>query len=138
MEIKTYWEDLSDYKKLIDKCWSQPPQEMFEYAFAPSEKYPIKFRFLRENENLISAVMIYFLGEKIYGISAMATDPEYQGKGYGTKLMQKVHEEFKGLFLLKVRKEKSGFYSKLGYKIVSSDDKNHFMCFLNNSEVIDF
>ena len=62
------------------------------------------------------------------GVSDVAVDPDYQGRGYALKLQQFVLEycqtHYKSCSLLPLYTDKAGVYTRLGWQIYESDNSN--------------
>lgn len=72
---------------------------------------------LEDQGKLVSSLIVYNLGEGIYGIGSIATPPECRRQGYASRLTESVSEELeeqaKAIFLFADIKPE--FYEKLGY-----------------------
>ncbi len=76
-----------------------------------------------QNKSFVSVIT---LSKNVFSIHELITQKEYRNKGFGTKLMNKVHRKYNGLFIVKTITAKR-FYEKLGYKYIG---KNIFI-FIN-------
>ena len=90
----------------------------FDVAFSPD-----RCRCIEENGKIVSA--LYWLDcqwecQKIAYIYAVATDPQYRGKGLASRLMEDTHAQLKELgyagAVLKPAKGLFPFYERLGYQ----------------------
>jgi GNAT superfamily N-acetyltransferase len=77
---------------------------------------------LFENQHLISVVSLFRNGH-LAQFRKFATEVDYQGKGYGTKLLRYLMEEAKllkiNLLCCDARLSAIGFYEKFGMKVAS-------------------
>lgn len=124
--------DIKEFVDLLDLVFNKPPRNIPELSLKSLAKYPTEFVFSKLEDKIIAGVMIVKLGDNIYGIENMVVHPDYQGKGYGTQLMDLTHKKYKGLFLLRTREAK-GFYKKFGYIPINDREMVY-----SNKEIIDF
>ncbi len=129
---------IEQYKELTEKCYPAPPKSFFSEIKSIVQKYPHRLEHIMEEDKMIGGCFVLELGKNIYGISGVVIDPKYQGKGYGKKLMEKIHKEDRGIFILKCNQNIKEFYLKIGYKVIKQKGGKNYMVYINNSEVIDF
>ena len=90
------------------------------------EKCRENIEYLKDGENIASYLFLLpckIGGEKAKYIFAAATKKEFQGKGYMSRLLEKVKEENKLLFLRPATKELIGFYERFGFKEITATAK---------------
>ena len=87
------------------------------------KRNPDLFLIGKENEKVIAVVMGAFDGRRGY-VHHLAIDPDYQKKGYGKMMIDKLFETFHikkvhkvHLFIEKNNKEVADFYKKLGWEV---------------------
>jgi len=100
------------------------PNKPFDYVKLPNDKSGKHFG-LRIDRKLVSIVSVFENDNKIQ-FRKLATIIEFQGNGYGTKLIQHIIElgaQQKCISIwCNARVEKTGFYLKFGFK----ETKNRF------------
>jgi hypothetical protein len=135
------------YAEILDDCFPNPPKNVTELTMKIMSKYPfdvvtnkhsIYDNGLGKTKKVISSFcMVVKISDGFYGISNMVVDPQYQGCQEGTNIMEKIHNRYEGIFILKTSKAK-GFYEKLGYIPVYEDDIHTIMVFVNDKSKIDY
>ena len=113
--------ELQRYIHILDSAFNKPPRNVPELTMEVISKYPCDFLIYKD-----CGVMIVKLGEGVYNICNMAVRAGFQKKGLGSFLMDKIHTEYKGLFILKTSKAQ-GFYKKYGYTTIAKDKGSHIM-----------
>lgn len=83
---------------------------------------------MKNGEVISCAVVTDF--KNMYGISMMYTNPEYRELGEGKKVMEAIHNKFKGIFIL-TSQNAGEFYKKIGYVKV-----NDFYIYSNKEGVV--
>jgi len=125
--------DLENYSMILNLCFNKPPKTVPEYIQKYiMTKYPVDII----NYKNIAYCIVVKVNEGVYGIGWVAVHPTMQFKGYGKKLFEKVHKKYKGIFITKAIKKSVGFYKKLGYKSVYSDDKHSILVYVNSKGAI--
>jgi len=88
---------------------------------------------LKVDDKVVSFVSFRLKNPQTFWISHICTNPDFQGKGYGAKLMQKAEEIAKerGAKVVVLETEKQAdwavnFYLKNNYKILSDEDLKIF------------
>jgi len=104
---------IDEIKSVLDKVYPNPPRDTSVKALKILESEDAELITIEDKKTIVGFAIRNRLAEKIYKIDFVVIIPEYQGKGYGIKLMDKVHSE-NGLYLLESRNKKE-FYMKLGY-----------------------
>lgn len=85
--------------------------------------------------NVVSAVTVLPIGKRVYAILYTATKKEHRNKGLGRKLMEQVHQNYQGTFLLRTRDAKE-FYHKLGYRTFKVSETHTYMAYSNDDAPI--
>jgi ribosomal protein S18 acetylase RimI-like enzyme len=87
------------------------------------DKNPQLFLVGKINQKIIGVVVGGFDGRRGY-VHHLAVDPDYQKRGYGTRIMDELNLRFRKLgvhkvhlFIEKYNKEVVNFYQKLGWEI---------------------
>ena len=111
-----------------------PNRNVPEKVQKRSENENLDFVFLYDKGKMVGAVSIIHFSENIFGIYYTTIHPDYRGRELGSKLMEKVHEEFKGLFLLTTR-DASSFYEKLGYTTFKKSETHSYMVYSNSDKL---
>ena len=91
--------------------------DFFRVAYAPE-----RCKYFEENGEVISALYWFdceYDGGRLAYIYAVATHPDYRGKGLASRLLEETHDHLKGLgyagCVLKPAKGLFPFYERLGY-----------------------
>ena len=127
--------DYIKYIDAIDACFNKPPMTVPEHISSNiMTKYPTKI----VTYNNKAFCILVFISDGFYGISWVATKPENQKQGYGRKLLEQIHNEYKGVFVTKAILNAERFYEKLGYKSVFKNDKHSIMFFVNDPNKVIF
>lgn len=124
---------ICDYIKALDEVFSNPPKTVPEHCMKILGKYPVDFVTV-DNK---SFMMVIKISDGFYGISWVLTKKEYQGKGYGRLLMEKVHMNYKGVFITKTRTA-TKFYEKHGYTKVFDDGDHSILVYINDKDKVIF
>jgi len=77
-------------------------------------------------DSVIGGLTIVESDKGIGSIMYMCVEPNCRSKGIGGKLLQQLHEDFKGLITLRTRNAES-FYLKHGYKTIGDNGQHKFM-----------
>jgi N-acetylglutamate synthase-like GNAT family acetyltransferase len=125
------------YMEIIEKCYNKPPNTYLSYLRRIIEKYPTIFKDIKNDNEIVACACVVILNNGFYGISSVAVLPEFQKRGFGLKLMKKIHDDIKGIFLLRTRTAKK-FFQKVGYTEFFKNDTHSFMIYSNEENVIDF
>jgi ribosomal protein S18 acetylase RimI-like enzyme len=125
MEVENF--NIEYYNEVID-LWKKTgisvgSSDKVEEIKIMLNKNPSLFLIGKINDNVIAVVMGGFDGRRGY-VHHLAVDPNYQKKGYGKILMDRLMEKFRQmgvhklhLFIEKYNKEIINFYLKLGWQI---------------------
>lgn len=114
--------------RLLQRAFPQTPVDYFPRRTFFDQSYRLENTFILQIDGkIISTLHVFFYymwmsGKKvpIAGIANVATEPEYQGKGYGTKIMEEVHRfitEETDVDASVLFTGTPGFYERLGYKL---------------------
>lgn len=120
------------YKELTELCYPNPPRDFFTKIMKTKDKYNGKIHYVAIRDKIIGGALVFELGKSIYGISGVVIHPEFQGKGFGNKLMREIHNMNKGMFLVSVNEELKNFYTRLGYKNLDDKGNKILMYYLND------
>lgn len=124
---------LCEYVKALDQVFNDPPQTVPEHCMKILNNYPVDIVTIDD----ISYMMVVKIHEGFYGVSWVLTKPEYQGKGYGSQLLQKVHTLYQGVFITKTRTA-ARFYMKHGYVKIYEDQNHSILAYVNDKEKVIF
>jgi len=125
--------EINDYIKALDGVFDKSPKKVPEHCMKIINTYPVDIVSI-DNK---SYMMVVKINEGFYGVSWVLTKKEYQGKGYGKKLLDKVHRKYKGVFITKTR-DAEKFYEKFGYIKVFDDGKHSILVYVNNKNEVIF
>ena len=97
------------------------PDKPIDFVILPNDTEGLHYG-LFENEQLISVISLFVTGDQAQ-FRKFATDTDYQGKGYGTQLLNFMIAEAKRLGIKELRCDARitaiGFYEKFGMRIAS-------------------
>jgi len=119
---------MKKYHDLLKICF--PDIDALGNILLKRQRFPIYIFTMEKGKNVVGGVSVVRLSERVFEIYFMAIHPDYQGKGYGKKLMEEVHKQLKGIFLTKTREAKK-FYEKLGYKVFHKGKKHDYLAYSN-------
>jgi GNAT superfamily N-acetyltransferase len=119
-------EKLMKYKKTLDACFPKPPKNTFDVVYKKMQKTPFRVVSYRH-----SFALLRKLSDGIYVIDWVVVSPKYQNKGIGTKLINKIHSNYRGLFLVNT-KDSTRFWLSLGYTIMKKGRNTH-LYYLNKT-----
>lgn len=123
------------YKELLDLCFDKPPRNVPDIWMKLINEHPVDIVSIEKDKKIIGCVTVVKFSKGIFSIEWTAIHPNFQGQGYGKKLMEKVHKNHKGLFIVKT-KNADKFYEKLGYKKIFDDGEIQILTFVNDKETI--
>lgn len=131
--------DFNTVKNLLSECmWSDEERINAEVTkYLQDESRELYGRFL--NDELVGLIGVIHGSIGEVELKHIAIKPEYRGKGLGRKL---IHEyvEAKNIVKMKAETDKDavGFYTKLGFKIVSLGEKypsvERFECIFSDKD----
>jgi N-acetylglutamate synthase-like GNAT family acetyltransferase len=121
------------YKELLNLCFDKPPSDVPDVWMKLIEKYPVDIVTIKKDGKIIGCVTVVKLSNAIFSIEWTVIHPDFKNKGYGKKLMEKVHKKYKGLFIVKTNNA-STFYKKLGYKEIYNENTKTVLAYMNDME----
>jgi GNAT superfamily N-acetyltransferase len=84
-----------------------------------------------------SYILLVKIAAGFYGISWVVTKGKDRNQGFASKLLQEIHNKYKGVYITKTNSAKN-FYLKNGYKEVYSDDRDTILVFVNDKGCVNF
>lgn len=124
---------INEYVKVLDLCFSNPPRTVSKRCKEIMEKYPIDVVSIDGK----GFCMVVKISDGFYGISWVVVHPEYQNNKIGSRLLEKVHNKYNGVFITKTR-DADGFYKKLGYTEIYRDNEHIILTFVNDKNKVIF
>jgi hypothetical protein len=121
------------YNKILDEVFDKPPRNVGSIVENIMSKYPIEL-FEINNKSYILLVKI---APGFYGISWVVTKEKDRNQGHASKLLNEIHNKYKGLFIAKTNSAR-GFYIKKGYKEVYTDERDTILVFVNDKGSVNF
>jgi len=118
------------------------PEADFSYIKLPEDPKGMHFGLLIDGE-LISVVSLFDRGSGVFQFRKFATLPEYQGNGYGSRLLEHMLQQVKKMMAQKIwcnaRTDKQGFYEKFGFKSTGETfikkDQAYMIMAINGKEI---
>jgi GNAT superfamily N-acetyltransferase len=96
-------------------------------------QYPVELFELSES----SYILLVKIAPGFYGISWVVTKGKDRNQGFASKLLQDIHNKYKGVYITKTNSAKN-FYLKNGYKEVYTDDRDTILVFVNDKGCVNF
>jgi hypothetical protein len=121
------------YNKLLDEVFNKHPRNVGSVVERIMSQYPVELFELSES----SYILLVKIAPGFYGISWVVTKEKDRNQGYASKLLQKIHTTYKGVYITKTNSAKS-FYLKNGYKEVYSDERDSILVYVNDKGSVNF
>lgn len=119
------YKKLEKMREIWNSAYDKPPQNVTELAIELMKKNNC---YLELDNNCCCQVFPLHTG--VYFISNVAVRKEKQGKGLGTIFINKIHDKYRGIFLLKTRSSKK-FWEHMGYKVIYKSKGRYTMAYVN-------
>ena len=126
-----------EYGDIINNTFTKEPKDVTQHILKIISHYPVKLYSIDK----MSYILLVIIAPGFYGISWVCTIEDKRSQGYGSYLLDKIHNENKGIFITKVGKNTEravGFYLRNGYRIIHSDNECTILVHINDKNVIDF